>query len=59
MQIDVLAIGRLKGRAEFEIISRYEKMFSRLGRTCGLGPLRITEFPESKLENQKERKKKR
>lgn len=49
MQISILAIGRLKHPAETEIILRYQKRFSALGRKCGLGPLDISEFPESKL----------
>lgn len=56
MLIDILAIGRLKREEELGIVSRYQNMFSRLGRSCGLGPLGIKEFPESKNKNLKERK---
>jgi len=56
MRIEILAIGRLKDQAEAEIISRYQKRFDQVGRACGLGPLGIKDFPESRSAVAEERK---
>lgn len=56
MRISILAIGRLKDDAEAAIIGRYRKRFDQIGRGCGLGPLDIVDFPESKATHAGERK---
>ncbi|MFM7085092.1 MAG: 23S rRNA (pseudouridine(1915)-N(3))-methyltransferase RlmH [Hyphomicrobium sp.] len=56
MQVNIFAIGRLRDKKEIAIVSRYQDMFSRLGRSRGLGPLGIKELPESKDKNQINRK---
>ena len=56
MRIEILAIGRLKDQAEAEIISRYQKRFDQVGRACGLGPLGIKDFSESRFAVAEERK---
>jgi 23S rRNA (pseudouridine1915-N3)-methyltransferase len=56
MRIEILAIGRLKDEAEATIIARYQKRFDQTGRPCGLGPLTITDFAESRAAGSAERK---
>lgn len=56
MRIEVLAVGRLKDEAESSIVARYQKRFDQTGRACGLGPLVITEFAESRAASAAERK---
>lgn len=56
MRIDILAIGRIKDQAEADIIARYQKRFDQTGRACGLGPLAIKDFPESRAAGAAERK---
>lgn len=56
MRIEILAIGRLKDEAEAAIIARYQKRFDQTGRPCGLGPLNITDFAESRATTSAERK---
>ena len=56
MRVEILAIGRLKDEAETDIVARYQKRFDQTGRACGLGPLSITEFPESRAASAAERK---
>jgi 23S rRNA (pseudouridine1915-N3)-methyltransferase len=48
MRVEILAIGRLKDDAEAEIVSRYRKRFDQTGRACGLGPMNIMDFAESR-----------
>lgn len=56
MRVEILAIGRLKDDAEAEIVARYRKRFDQTGRACGLGPLNIVDFPESRAAAATERK---
>jgi 23S rRNA (pseudouridine1915-N3)-methyltransferase len=56
MRIEILAIGRLKDEAENSIVARYQKRFDQTGRLCGLGPLSITDFSESRAASPDERK---
>ena len=56
MRFEILAIGRLKDEAEASIVARYQKRFDQTGRPCGLGPLTIAEFPESRAAGAAERK---
>lgn len=56
MRVEILAIGRLKDEAESSIVARYQKRFDQTGRPCGLGPLSIAEFPESRAASAAERK---
>lgn len=56
MRIEILAIGRLKDDAEASIIERYQKRFDQIGRSCGLGPLTIADFVESRAATADERK---
>lgn len=56
MRVAILAIGRLKDDAEASIVARYTKRFDQIGRPAGLGPLSVTEFPESRAATAAERK---
>ena len=56
MRVEILAIGRLKDEAEASIVARYQKRFDQTGRPCGLGPLSISEYPESRAASADERK---
>jgi 23S rRNA (pseudouridine1915-N3)-methyltransferase len=56
MRVSILAIGRLKDDAEVSIISRYQERFEQTGRRCGLGPLELIDFPESRALTAGERK---
>jgi 23S rRNA (pseudouridine1915-N3)-methyltransferase len=56
MRVEILAVGRLKDEAEASIVERYRKRFDQTGRTSGLGPLAVTEFPESRASSATERK---
>jgi 23S rRNA (pseudouridine1915-N3)-methyltransferase len=56
MRVDILAIGRLKDDAEAEIVARYRKRFDQTGRACGLGPLNIIDFAESRAATADERR---
>jgi len=56
MRVEILAIGRLKDEAESMIVARYQKRFDQTGRPCGLGPLTIAEFPESRAASAADRK---
>jgi 23S rRNA (pseudouridine1915-N3)-methyltransferase len=56
MRVEILAVGRLKDEAEASIVERYRKRFDQTGRTSGLGPLAVTEFPESRASTATERK---
>jgi 23S rRNA (pseudouridine1915-N3)-methyltransferase len=47
MRVIVAAIGRLKD-AERELCERYVERFDAAGRTLKLGPLQISEIPESR-----------
>jgi 23S rRNA (pseudouridine1915-N3)-methyltransferase len=56
MRVEIIAIGRLKDEAEASIVARYQKRFDQTGRPCGLGPLSIAEFPESRAPSAADRK---
>jgi len=56
MRVEILAVGRLKDEAEASIVERYRRRFDQTGRTSGLGPLAVTEFPESRASTATERK---
>ncbi|MBL8565691.1 MAG: 23S rRNA (pseudouridine(1915)-N(3))-methyltransferase RlmH [Hyphomicrobiaceae bacterium] len=49
MRISIVAIGRLKDGGEAELVARYRERIEGAGRGLALGPLSITEFPESRL----------
>ncbi len=56
MRVDILAIGRLKDEPEAAIVARYQKRFDQTGRPCGLGPLSVADFPESRAAAAADRK---
>ncbi len=56
MRIDLIAIGKLKDGPERELYARYADRFTALGRGHALGPLKLTELPESRSANAAERK---
>ncbi|MGE5266603.1 MAG: 23S rRNA (pseudouridine(1915)-N(3))-methyltransferase RlmH [Deltaproteobacteria bacterium] len=56
MRVAILAIGRLKDDAEASIVARYTKRFDQTGRPAGLGPLSVSELPESRAATAAERK---
>jgi 23S rRNA (pseudouridine1915-N3)-methyltransferase len=48
MKIAIVAIGRLKDGPERELYDRYRTRFDALGRKHALGPMQLTEIPESR-----------
>lgn len=48
MRIHILAIGRLRGGPESQLIEDYLARFDRTGRALGLGPARILELEDRK-----------
>ncbi len=48
MRFTIAAIGRLKEGPDRALFERYVKLLNSLGRNCSLGPLKISELPESK-----------
>ena len=56
MRILIAAVGKLKDAEERAIVERYARRFEQTGRTLGLGPLEITELPESRLDTALARK---
>ena len=56
MRIAIAAIGKLKDAEERTIVERYAKRFNATGKTLGLGPLDIREYPESRAPGVAERK---
>ncbi len=48
MKIAIVAVGRLKDGPERELYERYRSRFDALGRKLALGPLILTEIPESR-----------
>ena len=48
MRILIAAVGKLKDDEERSIVVRYAKRFDLSGKPLGLGPLSISEFPESR-----------
>lgn len=50
MRIVVAAVGRLKDGPERELLDRYLKRSSQVGRSLGLAPLEMIETPEGRAE---------
>jgi 23S rRNA (pseudouridine1915-N3)-methyltransferase len=48
MRFTIAAIGRLKDGPERALIERYSNLLIGLGRSCGVGPLKIVELPEAR-----------
>lgn len=48
MRVLIAAAGRLKDGAERELFDRYAARFDQAGRTLSLGPLSVSELPESR-----------
>ena len=49
MRVGIAAIGRLKDGGERDLFDRYAKRFDQAGRIMSLGPLTVSELPESRL----------
>jgi 23S rRNA (pseudouridine1915-N3)-methyltransferase len=56
MRIAISAIGKLKDAEERAIVERYAKRLTGAGRPLGLGPIDISEYPESRASDVAERK---
>lgn len=56
MRVLIAAVGKLKNEEECAIVARYRKRFDHSGKSLGLGPLTITELPESRAANAEARK---
>ncbi len=56
MRIAISAIGKLKDAEERAIVERYAKRLNGTGKSLGLGPLDIHEYPESRAVDVSERK---
>ncbi len=56
MRIAISAIGKLKDAEERAIVERYAKRLNGAGKSLGLGPLDIREYPESRATDAAERK---
>jgi 23S rRNA (pseudouridine1915-N3)-methyltransferase len=56
MRVQLVAVGRLKERAERDMLDRYVRRFDQAGHRLGLGPLEIREIPESRRDNAARRK---
>lgn len=56
MRIAISAIGKLKDAEERAIVDRYAKRLNGAGKTLGLGPLDIREYPESRAADVASRK---
>ncbi|MFT3733138.1 MAG: 23S rRNA (pseudouridine(1915)-N(3))-methyltransferase RlmH [Hyphomicrobium sp.] len=56
MRIAISAIGKLKDAEERAIVERYAKRMNGAGKSLGLGPLDIREYPESRAADVAERK---
>lgn len=56
MRCTLVAIGRLKDGGEADLVERYVKRFDDIGRSLGLGPLRVIEYPESRASSANLRK---
>lgn len=48
MRVVVLAVGRLKGAAERELVDRYVSRAAQTGRALGIHPVDVIEIPESR-----------
>ena len=56
MRLLILAVGRLKGAAERELVDRYVSRAAQTGRAIGLAPVDVVEIPESRASSAKARK---
>ncbi len=56
MRIAISAVGKLKDAEERAIVERYAKRLNGAGKSLGLGPIEIREFPESRAPGADERK---
>jgi 23S rRNA (pseudouridine1915-N3)-methyltransferase len=56
MRLTIAAVGRLKEGPEREIFRRYVGLFGGLGRSLGLGPLKLSEIPECRGQSAPERR---
>ena len=48
MRLTICAVGRLKSGPEHLLIADYATRFNRMGRSLGLGPLKIQEVEDKK-----------
>ncbi len=48
MRVHVIAMGRLRGGPEAELIADYQRRFDRTGRALSLGPLTVMELDDRK-----------
>lgn len=53
MKLRIVAVGRLKGGPEADLIADYKQRFDRTGRALSLGPLEIVEVEDRKGGGQK------
>jgi len=51
MRVSLIAVGRLKDKAERGLTDRYTERFDRVGRSIGLGPVAEIELGESRKDN--------
>ncbi|WP_428699323.1 23S rRNA (pseudouridine(1915)-N(3))-methyltransferase RlmH [Stappia sp.] len=56
MRLHIACIGRLKSGPERELFDRYEGRVAKAGRAVSLGPLAVTELPESRSPRAEDRK---
>lgn len=56
MRLILAAVGRLKDGAERELLDRYSERVKASGRALGLGPLSLSELPESRAQTAELRK---
>ncbi len=56
MRVSLIAVGRLKDRAERGLADRYIERFDRLGRGIGLGPVEEIELGESRKDSTADRR---
>lgn len=48
MRLTLLAVGRLRGGPEADLVTNYLTRFDRMARPIGLGPLRVVEVEDRK-----------
>jgi 23S rRNA (pseudouridine1915-N3)-methyltransferase len=56
MRLTIAAIGRLKDSGEPELVARYRDRIDASGRALALGPLTITEMPEARQADVRQRR---
>lgn len=56
MRLSIIAIGRLKERGEPELVERYRERIDAAGRSMALGPLTVTELPEARQTDSRQRR---